>query len=396
MIEYFKRKQFRLLNFISFDFVRKKYFDIINSDERLIGIIGSRGIGKTYVFLQYLKKLPADKSLYIAGDDIIFSNSSIIDIVDEFYSLNGRYLLIDEIHKYPNWVQEIKNIYDSYPDLIIRFTGSSMLNIVEEQYDLSRRAVIIRMPILSFKEYLELKFNINLPELTTEKILKDSIEISNNIIAKYPYIYSEFKKYLKSGCYPFFKETEEFYNEKLINALLKVINEDIPSITRIKYEHLYIFKKLIFKLVQGRVPYKLNILSIAREFNVTPPTLYNYLDILDSTGIFQLIKKYSKKTTRKPEKILFSNPNIHYAFSEEYGIESDIGTIRECFFVSNFDKIFYSDKGDFIYKEFVFEIGGKKKRFNQIKDKDNSYAVTDTDITVTKNKIPLWIFGFLY
>ena len=395
MIEYFKRKQFRLLKFINYDFIRKKYFDIINSKERLIGIVGSRGIGKTYLFLQYLKKLPVDKALYISADDIIFTNSSIINIVEEFYTLNGRFLLIDEIHKYPNWAQEIKNIYDFYPDLIIRFTGSSMLNIIKEQYDLSRRAVVFKMPILSFREYLHLKFNIELPEFKLAQILNNSIEISNNLVADHPHIYAEFKKYLKTGCYPFFSESEEFYNSKLINALMKVINEDVPSIKKIKYEHLYIFKKLIFKLIQAKVPYKLNISSLSNEFNITLPTMYNYLDILEDTGIFRLIKKYSSKITKKPEKILFANPNIIYSFSEEYGIEPEIGTIRECFFVSNFNKIFYADNGNFIYNNVIFEIGGRKKRFNQIKDKGNSFLVIDTDISVNKNKIPLWLFGFL-
>ena len=395
MIEYFKRKQFRLIKFISMDFVRKKYLDLVNSKERLVGIVGSRGVGKTYLLLQYLKKLPQEQSLYISADDIIFTNSSIVNVVDEFYSLNGRHVIIDEIHKYPNWVQEIKNIFDSYPDLIIRFTGSSMLNIVKEQYDLSRRAVVIKMPTLSFKEYLELKFKIKIPEFSIEEILRNPVEISNNLLAEHPYIYVEFKKYLKSGCYPFFIESEDFFNQKLINALLKVINEDIPSLKKIKYEHLFIFKKLIFKLIHAKVPYKLNITALSREYNLSVPTLYNYFDILEDTGIFRLVKKYSEKVTRKPEKILFANPNILYSFSEEYGIEPDTGTIRECFFVSNFKKIFYAKNGDFIYDNIIFEVGGKKKKFSQIKEKENSYLVVDTDITVNKNKIPLWLFGLL-
>ena len=223
--------------------------------------------------------------------------------------------------------------------------------------------------------------------------MNNPVEISNNLIAEYPFIYAEFKKYLKTGCYPFFTESETFYNEKLINSLLKVINEDIPSIKKIKYEHLYLFKKLIFKLIEARVPYKLNISALSNEFHISTPTLYNYLNILEHTGIFRLIKKYSQKTTKKPEKILFANPNILYSFSEEYGIEPDIGTVRECFFVSNFKKLFYAENGDFIYNDIFFEIGGKKKSFSQIKDKKNSFLIIDTDITVNKNKIPLWLFG---
>ena len=202
-IEYFIKKQNRLLSKIQFDFIRDKYFSFLQSDEKLIGLIGARGVGKTTLLLQYLKK-SKQKYLYIIADDIIFQDIKLYDIADEFYTLGGRVLVIDEIHKYSNWSQELKNIYDSFPDMKIRFSGSSQLNILYEKYDLSRRAIIHKVPNLSFKEYLELKHNLKLQTYTLDEILNNSNEISSSLVFKYEYLYSEFKEYLKYGAYPFF------------------------------------------------------------------------------------------------------------------------------------------------------------------------------------------------
>ncbi|MEA2018578.1 MAG: AAA family ATPase, partial [Campylobacterota bacterium] len=176
-IEYFTRKQEIILNKTQNDYIRDKYFDILNSKDRLVALVGSRGIGKTTVILQYLKSLDID-TLYLTGDDIEFTNSKLYDIVDEFYSLGGRVVAIDEVHKYKNWAQEIKNIYDSFPDLTIRISGSSMVNILYEKYDLSRRVVIHKMKTLSFKEYFEIQKGIKLPSFSLQEILSNSSKIS--------------------------------------------------------------------------------------------------------------------------------------------------------------------------------------------------------------------------
>ncbi len=398
-IEYFTRKQNLLISKITLEFIRKEYLSHLQSQERLIGLIGARGVGKTTLLLQYLKQTE-QKYLYIAADDITFQDIKLYDITDEFYALGGRVLVIDEIHKYQNWSQEIKNIYDSFPDMKVRFSGSSQLNILYEKYDLSRRAVIYKMTTLNFKEYLELKYNLTLESYTLEEILQNGNDISSKLVFKYEYLYSEFKNYLKYGAYPFFKEDVITFDKKLFNALEKIIYEDIPSLNKIDFTHIVIFKKLIFRLIEANKPYKVNIASLSRDFGISEPTIYTYLDILEKSDIFKPLKKISKNISKKPDKLLFKNTNIYNSYANEFNIEVDVGTLRETFFVNCFsnrdDNVYYSDIGDFKYKDYIFEVGGKNKNFKQIKDIENSYLAVDIDYSVVENKVPLWLFGFLY
>lgn len=393
-INYFLRKQELILSKLNTKFIRKKYFDILNSNERLIGLAGARGVGKTTLLFQYIKANNS-KSLYMIGDDIEFTNSKIYDLTDEFYTLGGRVVVIDEIHKYRNWAQEIKNIYDSFPDLTIRISGSSMLNILYEKYDLSRRLVIYNMPTLSFKEFFEIEKEITLPEFTFEEIVRNSSSISKDLVFEYEDLYASFKNYLKYGAYPFYLEGVESFNIKLYNALDKIIHEDIPSLNRIDYSNLSIFEKLIFFVVSSNKPFSVNVSSLARELGVSEPTMYTILEILDKTIIFKSMRKYSKKISKKPQKLLFSNTNILYAYAQKLDLDPDVGVVRETFFVNCFKKIYYSDIGDFRVRDYIFEIGGKNKSFSQIKDMKNGYLVVDIDFTINDKKIPLWLFGFI-
>ncbi len=331
-IDYFIRKQELLLSKLDKNYIRKEYFKILNSSERLIGLVGSRGVGKTIVILQYLKSLEK-KSLYFTGDDIEFTNSKIYDLVDEFYTLGGRVVVVDEVHRYKNWAQEIKNIYDSFPDLTIRISGSSMLNILYEKYDLSRRVVLYNMKTLSFKEYFEIEQNIVLKEYTLEEILTNSATISKELVFKYDNLYASFKSYLMYGAYPFYLEGIDSFNEKLFNALDKIIHEDIPSLNKINYAHISVFQKLIFLVISSKKPFSVNMASLSREFGITEPTLYTYMDILDKTEIFKSMKKFSKKVSKKPQKLLFSNTNILYSYAKKFDIEVEVGSVRETFFV---------------------------------------------------------------
>jgi len=397
MLSYIRTKQVRIINSISVDFIREKYLKKLKSKNRLVGLIGQRGVGKTTLLLQYLKQnFTISEYIYFSADDAYIINSSICDIVDEFVRFGGKVVVIDEIHKYKNWANEIKTIYDSYPELIIRFSGSSMLNILHEKFDLSRRVVIVNVSTLNFQEYMRLSENIELPSLDFEEILKNHLSISSSLVFQNPTLYKNFLKYLQIGFYPFFKEDEEEYANKLFNASDKIINEDIPSLNKIDYTHLSIFKKLIAKLVFTKKPFKVNISSLCREFGVSHPTLNTYLNILDDTKLLKSVKKYSKHTSNKPDKLLFGNTNLLYTYANSFGVEVDIGTLRETFFVSCFENnVYYSDIGDFIVGDTVFEIGGKGKSFKQIKDLTNSYLVIDTDYSAEENKIPLWMFGLL-
>lgn len=394
-IDYFLRKQTIILSKTTTKYIRDKYFKLLNSDDRLIGLVGARGVGKTTVILQYLKSLD-EKFIYLTGDDIEFTNSSIYDIADEFYKLGGRIIAIDEVHKYQNWSQEIKNIYDSFPDMIIRVSGSSMLNILYEKYDLSRRLVLHKMDTLSFKEFLEIEKQITLPSYTLEQILENAVSTSSDLIMKHSDIYGLFKEYLKHGAYPFYLEGVNSFDQKLYNAMDKIIHEDIPSLNKIDYSHISVFGKLIFYVTASKKPFSVNISALAREFGITEPTLHTYFQILDKTGIFKAMRKYSKNISKKPQKLLFSNSNILYSYSHDLNIEVDIGTVRETFFTNCFKEIYYSDIGDFKVGKYIFEVGGKGKDFSQIKNIENSFLALDIDFTTNDKKIPLWLFGFLY
>jgi len=402
MIRYIRNKQTRLIASISLDFVRDDSMSKLLSPNRLVGLIGQRGVGKSTLLLQYLKiNYSATEYLYFSADDVYIINSSIYDIATEFVRLGGKVIIIDEIHKYKDWAIELKSIYDSFPELIIRFSGSSMLNIINEKYDLSRRAVICHMGTLSFREYMKLAHSVELPLLSLDEILHKHSEISSTLALENPIVYREFLKYLQIGFYPFFIEDEVEYKNKLFNALDKIISEDIPSLNKIDYTHLSIFRKLIAKLIYAKVPFQVNITALCKEFVVSHPTLVSYLNILEKTKIITPIRKYSSKVSKKPEKLLLGNPNILYTLSDEFSIEVDIGTARESYFVScfhgikSFGEIYYSDIGDFRVGDNIFEVGGKNKSFKQIKDTPNSFLVIDIDYTVEDRKIPLWLFGLM-
>lgn len=393
-LDYFLKKQEILLSKLNVSYIRKDYYEILAKKERLVGLIGARGVGKTTLLLQFVQRQDA-KTLYLSADDVEFTNTNLYEIVDEFYAIGGKVVIIDEIHRYRNWAQEIKNIYDSFPDLTIRISGSSMINILYEKYDLSRRLVLQKMPVLSFKEYYELTKKIELPKLSFQEILQDGSSIAKELFFQHEDIYAEFKNYLQYGAYPFFMEGIEFFHEKLLHAIEKIIYEDIPSIKRIEYVHISFFEKLIYFMVMANKPYKLNLSKLSQELKISEPTLHSYIKILGNTDIFKVLEKVSKKISKKPKKLLFSNTNILYAYADRVGIVIDIGVVRETFFVSCFDKIYYSDVGDFLVQDYVFEIGGKSKSFEQIKDIPNSYLVVDTNFTAHPKKIPLWLFGLM-
>lgn len=396
MIKYIRNKQIRVIASISLDFVREQYMSRLLSGNRLVGLVGQRGVGKSTLLLQYLKlHYKVSEYLYFSADDVYIVNSSIYDIADEFVRLGGKVIVIDEIHKYKNWSIELKSIYDSFPELLIRFSGSSMLNIMNEKYDLSRRAVITTMRTLSFREYLKLSSGIEVDRVSFEEILKHHTELSSTLALENPTLYREFLRYLQIGAYPFFTEDELEYKNKLFNALDKIIAEDIPSLNRIEYAHLSIFRKFIAKLIYAKVPYQVNISALCREFEISHPTLANYINILESTKVIRAIKKFSTKVSKKPEKLLFGNTNILYTFADEFGIEVETGTVRESFFVSCFDKVHYSDIGDFVVQDRIFEIGGKNKTLKQIKEVKNSFLVIDTDYTTDERQIVLWLFGLM-
>jgi len=215
MLKYFRNKQARIIQPISHDFVRKKIMDILLSSNRLVGLIGQRGVGKTTLLLQYLKSnFQFSDFLYFSADDIYINDTTLYDIADEFARFDGKVLVIDEIHKYKNWSQELKNIYDSFPGMSVRFSGSSMLNLLHEKYDLSRRCVTVQMETLTFAEYLELDKKLVLPVLSLADIIDRGSEVSLDLALTHSNIYSDFQDYLKYGAYPFFMEDKNTFKNK--------------------------------------------------------------------------------------------------------------------------------------------------------------------------------------
>ncbi|MCB4745519.1 MAG: AAA family ATPase [Sulfurovum sp.] len=384
------------LNNTSLDFKRYMH-DKFDMNDRLIGIIGSRGVGKSTFILQYLKELdmPFEKKLYFNADHFEVMNHSIYEIAKEFHKRGGEILAIDEIHKYPNFEIELKSIYDSF-ELKVIFSGSSALTLENAKSDLSRRAYLYRVNGLSFREFLAYEAGEEFDVITLEELLQNHTEIAYKITQKIkPFAY--FSKYLQYGYYPFYKENINHYQKRLLETINIVMESDLPIIFNIEPKNIYKLKKLLTLLCISK-PYELNISKLSQKIGINRQTLYLYLHYLEMGGLTKLIKGKEKGDSifTKPEKLYLNNTNLNSAYCQN----SDSGTIREEFFVNQLQleyKINYHDRGDFIVDEkYLFEIGGKNKSFKQIKDVENSFVVAD-DIEVGSGaKIPLWLFGFLY
>ena len=373
----------------------KRYFFNKFDFDRLSGIIGARGVGKTTFLLQYLKEynLPFSKKLYISADSIKID--SLFDLAKEFQDSGGQLLIIDEIHKYNGFENELKKIYD-FLDLQIIFSGSSALQIDNSKADLSRRAVVFEVEGLSFREFLELKNDTILPTLTLDNILDNHIDIAYELLEKFEL--NQFKEYLEFGYYPFYFDKQSSYKIKLNETINTVLEVDIPSIFNIEYQNIQNLKKLLLILCQS-VPYTPNINELLGKMNMGSDyrSLYRYLDYLHKSKIITLLrpKTNGDNIFVKPQKIYFNNSNLHYAYCDN----PEIGTIREVFFKSMLfeHSLVVAKKGDFLVDEkYTFEIGGKNKNFKQIKDLPNSYVVSDDIEIGNGNKIPLWLFGFMY
>jgi predicted AAA+ superfamily ATPase len=377
---------------------RKRYFyDEIDHTDKLIGIIGARGVGKTTYILDYLKNSPTplSKKLYLSADNIGLSNSSLVDIAKEFSTKGGEILAIDEIHKYRNFEIELKQIYDMLPLKVI-FSGSSAIELEHAKADLSRRAVIYRVNGLSFREFLEFKKDITLNAYSLEEILKEHSDIAFEIVSKVKPL--EFwEEYLQYGYYPFYFENPKRYNIKLNETINTAIEVDIPSIFKIKYEYIVNLKKLV-KLICASEPFTLNIQELSNKIGIDRDTLYLYFEYLHRGKIFNIIRAKSKGDNifSKPDKVYLNNPNLNYSYCSQ----ATIGMIRETTFTTflkTYHELSIPKKGDFLVDEkYLFEVGGKNKSFKQIKDIPNSFVVADDIEVGFGNKIPLWLFGFLY
>jgi predicted AAA+ superfamily ATPase len=382
----------------NFDIKYKRYFfDRVDFGEKLIGIIGDRGIGKTTFLLQYLKELELNlhQKLYINIEYLNISNIDLFDFATKFYQQGGKVLAIDEIHSYPDFEKHLKLIYD-YLDLKVFFSGSSAIKLEHSKADLSRRAIIYKIQGLSFREFLELKLNKSFDSFTLNDILTNHIEIAYNLTSKFrPFEY--FNEYLKYGYYPFYFENKLNFFERLNSAINATIEYDLAHIFNIEPKFTIKLKQLVSLICESK-PYELNISKLAQKIGINRNTLYQYIYYLSRGNIFNLLHQSSKGDNifNKPSKLYLSNTNLNFAYCSN----QDIGTLRESFFVNQIKescKINYSKVGDFLMDDkYIVEIGGAKKSYKQIKDIKNSFIIADDIEIGNGSKIPLWLFGFLY
>ncbi len=381
-----------------FDFERYLLSKIDWSD-RLISIPGSRGAGKTTLMLQYMKKTygTSGKALYMSLDNTYFTSNSLIDTVESFAKYGGEAFFIDEVHKYPNWSIELKNIYDEYPELKVVFSASSILELYKGEGDLSRRLSTYYLPPLSLREFIELEHNIKFPVFGLNDILEKHKDISRLICEKIKPL-PVFKDYLIYGALPFYRESRNKYHERLINVINLTLDYDLPSVTPVIYAHVIKIKQLL-KIISGLVPYKPNITKLAAQTGIDRKTVLKYLDLLKKSELTRQINSASKSDSvfTKPEKIYLGNPNLMYCLCDE---KPNMGTLRETFFAQQLSvnhNVYSSKESDFLIdNHYTFEVGGPKKGSRQILDVPNAFIAADEIEHGFAHKIPLWMFGFMY
>lgn len=375
----------------------------IDWNSRLLGIIGGRGTGKTTLLLQHLagKEQGQQRNLYISADHIRVQATGLYDIVSHFFRLGGETIVIDEVHKYANWHQEIKNLYDAFPASKIFFSGSSMLALQKGKADLSRRTVFYTLPGLSFREYLYFAHGKEFHPVLLQDLLQNHSQVASKILEKGP-VLGHFRDYLDHGVYPFFLEGTEHYLHKLLNVLEKLLYEDIPAVIGVKTANVPVLKRMLW-LIATSQPFTPNIERMSRNLTISKEYIYTYLDSLERAGLLSgiLPSETGYRLARKPSKIYMENTNLLRAVAGELGGMDQAGTRRETFFAHQMKtagmNVRIPSRGDFLVEgQYLFEIGGSTKGKTQVKDVHNAFVARDDIEVGFGNVIPLWLFGFMY
>ncbi len=370
---------------------------------RLTGLIGPRGVGKTTLMLQYIKENLAHdlKVFYFSADSMYFRQTTLLEFINDLYQLEGhRLFFIDEIHKYANWNQELKNLYDAFPDIKIVYSGSSMLELVKGSHDLSRRAKLYYLHGMSFREYLNFTEKSHVMPIDLSALLANPKQF--NALGQMDAVLGHFKKYLAVGYYPFVFEEPHTYYERVMSIIDKIIFEDIPSYFDLKTNNLHLFKKILSYLA-SIPPGEVNTNNIAKNMNVAHQTVFHYLTILNSVGLIEMIYPFEggNQYLRKPQKIFLNNTTLLYALQQFVGEPLSVGTLRELYFIQALrdakQTVYYSKQADYRTKNFIFEIGGKNKTATQIAHSSMpAFLVKDDILAASQHMIPLLFFGFTY
>jgi predicted AAA+ superfamily ATPase len=381
----------------------RRYLDSeINWDQQAISVTGARGTGKTTMLLQHYHQRYRDpqKCLYISADNIIVAAMGIWNIAEEHFKLGGEAIIIDEIHKYPNWETEVKNVIDTFKKLKVIVSGSSSIAIRKKQHDLSRRLVNYQLHGLSFREYLNFSKKQKLAPIDFDDLIKNHVAIAAELTGIGP-ILKFFKDYLKEGYYPYFMEGTDVYLNKLTNVIEKIICEDIAIAFNINDEKIPTLRKMLW-LIASSAPFTPNIVGLSRDFSLSKEYVYLYLEYLEKGHLLQSLRSPAKgaRMVRKSDKIFLENPNLIYAILRQINLSANEGSIREAFFLNQVKMVkpvFSASQGDFtVDHNLCFEVGGKNKTNRQIKDVHNGFIAMDGIDVGHKNKIPLYLFGMLY
>ena len=380
----------RLIADVDIRFTRYLY-DQINWDSRLIGLVGPRGVGKTTLVLQHIKNnLDHAHTLYVTAEDFYFAKNRLLDAASDFVKLGGTHLIIDEIHKYPDWSTELKLIYDYHQDLQVVFTGSSVLDIKKGSSDLSRRAVLYSMQGLSFREYLQLFHQIAIPTFTLDEILSHKVA-TPQLAHPLPLFFD----YLKRGYYPF--ALEQDFDLKLMQVINPTLESDIPAYATMNVSTGRKLKQLM-AIVAESVPFKPNMSKISEMLSISRNNIADYLLYMEEAGMVSQLRFETKgiRGLGKVDKVYLDNTNLVYGLAHE---NPNKGNIRETFFMNQLRvayPIVSSVIADFTIDGFDFEIGGKNKSGKQIKTAAKGFVVKDDIETGFLNTVPLWHFGLLY
>ncbi|MCB1119082.1 MAG: ATP-binding protein [Chlamydiia bacterium] len=381
---------------------RRFLYELIHWESQAICIYGARGVGKTTLICQYFleKYGRADRALYISGDNIHVISEGLLSIATHYFSMGGEALFIDEVHKYPNWSIEVKNIIDTYRTKQIIISGSSAMELHEGKGDLSRRVVYYELPGLSFREYLQFMEVKELPAVTLDEVLKDHVSLAGLFADQS--ILKHFNDYLRYGYYPYFLESRSVYLLKINNVIEKVITEDIPASKSVKPNTILVLKKLLW-LVANSTCLVPNVDRISKDLNVTRDVVYNGFEYLEKAGLIRNVfpETSGMRLVRKPGKIYLENTNLLHAINGSLSLEGDAGSIRETFFANQLAlrySIHIHETADFtIDNRYTIEVGGKNKKEKQIKQEgEKGYLAVDNIQVGIGKRIPLYLFGLLY